>query len=70
MILENLDPYNFSDRFKQRQDVKNWCRHCDICASKKHPNKKPHAPLQQYNVGASLERIAVDILGPSWAGPI
>lgn len=26
--------------------------------------KKPHAPLQQYNVGAPLERIAVDILGP------
>jgi hypothetical protein len=48
----------------QRQDVENWCRHCDICASKKRPNKKPHAPLQQYNVGAPLERIAVDILGP------
>jgi transposase InsO family protein len=50
--------------FKQRQDVENWCRHCDICASKKRPNKKPRAPLQQYNVGAPLERIAVDILGP------
>ena len=50
--------------FKQKQDVENWCRHCDICASKKRPNKKPRAPLQQYNVGAPLERIAVDILGP------
>lgn len=26
--------------FKQRQDVENWCKHCDICASKKRPNKK------------------------------
>jgi hypothetical protein len=29
--------------FKQKQDVENWCRHCDICASKKRPNKKPHS---------------------------
>jgi len=50
--------------FKQRQDVENWCKYCDICASKKRPNKKPHAPLQQYNAGAPLERIAVDILAP------
>ena len=49
---------------KQRQDVENWCIHCDSCASKKRPNKKPHAPLQQYNVGAPLELIAVDMLGP------
>ena len=50
--------------YKHRQDVENWCRRCDICASKKPPIKKPHAPLQQYNVGAPLERTAVDILGP------
>ncbi|CAC5416679.1 unnamed protein product [Mytilus coruscus] len=50
--------------FKQRDDVASWCRQCDICSSKKGPNKKPHAPLQKYNVGAPLERITVDILGP------
>ena len=50
--------------YKQRADVENWCKLCDVCASKKPPHKKPLAPLQQYNVGAPLERIAVDILGP------
>ena len=28
------------------------------------PQKKPKAPMKQYNVGAPLERVAVDIMGP------
>jgi hypothetical protein len=28
------------------------------------PRKKPKAPLKLYNVGAPLERVAVDIMGP------
>ena len=42
---------------KMRSDVENWCKSCDVCASRK-------APFQQYNVGVPLERVAVDILGP------
>ena len=49
---------------KMRSDVENWCKSCDVCASRKMPQKKPKAPMQQYNVGAPLERVAVDILGP------
>ncbi|CAC5404177.1 unnamed protein product [Mytilus coruscus] len=47
-----------------RKDVEQWCKCCNICASRKPPSKKPKAPLQQYNVGAPFERIGIDILGP------
>ncbi|XP_060085241.1 uncharacterized protein LOC132564610 [Ylistrum balloti] len=47
-----------------RRDVEHWCRACDVCARRKRPPKSPKAPLQQYVVGAPLERIAVDVMGP------
>ena len=50
--------------YKLRRDVQHWCRICDKCACRKGPNKKGKAPLRQYQVGAPMERIAVDILGP------
>ena len=28
------------------------------------PVKKPRAPLKQYNVGAPMERVALDVMGP------
>ena len=37
---------------------------CDLCASRERPTRTPRAPLQTYNVGAPLERVALDILGP------
>ena len=37
---------------------------CHVCASKKTWGKKRRAPLKQYVVGAPMERIAIDILGP------
>ena len=46
------------------QDVKKWCANCDLCASRKGPNQKPRAKMQQYNVGAPMERVALDVLGP------
>ena len=46
------------------KDVKLWCKTCDVCASQKCPQKKAKAALKQYNVGAPLERIAIDITGP------
>jgi hypothetical protein len=50
--------------YKMRQYVKYWCNKCDICASKKSPNKKPRTPMKQYSVGAPWERMAIYILGP------
>ena len=37
---------------------------CHVCGSKKTWGRKRRAPLQQYVVGAPMERIAIDILGP------
>ena len=37
---------------------------CHICGSKKTWGKKRRSPLKQYVVGAPMERIAIDILGP------
>lgn len=55
------------DRFywvQCRRDVQEWCRHCDLCAQKRGPQKKIKAPLGKYNVGFPMERIAIDVLGP------
>ena len=37
---------------------------CHVCGSKKTWGKKRCSPLKQYVVGAPMERIAIDILGP------
>lgn len=47
-----------------RNDVEVWCKSCEKCASRKGPGRKQTGPLKTYNVGAPLERIAVDVLGP------
>ena len=44
-------------------DVQDWCRACDACTAKKGPARKMRAPLQLHQVGAPLERVAMDILG-------
>ncbi len=45
-------------------DVRSYLRQCVACAQKKGTPKKHRAPLQQYQVGGPLERIAIDVLGP------
>ncbi|ROT77825.1 hypothetical protein C7M84_003484 [Penaeus vannamei] len=47
-----------------RRDVQEWCRTCEVCCARNGPVKKNRAPLQLYQVGAPLERVAVDIVGP------
>ena len=46
------------------RDIQNWVRSCDLCRGKKGPPRARKAPLQVYNVGAPLERVAVDVVGP------
>jgi len=48
----------------RNRSVQEWCRNCRICASRKGPRKKQHGPAQLYLVGAPMERIAIDIVGP------
>ena len=47
-----------------RKYVEYWCKKCDICDSRKSSPVKPKAPMRQYNVGAPLERIAIDVMSP------
>ncbi|KAJ0050423.1 hypothetical protein NL108_003631 [Boleophthalmus pectinirostris] len=47
-----------------RRDVEDFCRRCDLCAAYKGPPGQSHAKLQQFMVGAPMERVAVDIMGP------
>ncbi|TWW54740.1 hypothetical protein D4764_0276330, partial [Takifugu flavidus] len=47
-----------------RQDVELYVHRCDPCTVQKGPTRRLHAPLQQYQVGAPMERVGVDILGP------
>ena len=50
--------------FNVREDVNMWLLKCDTCASIKSPYKKPRAPLGTMLVGAPLDRLATDFLGP------
>ena len=45
-------------------DVRNWCKTCAVCASRKTPAPKTRAPLQTVKVGSPMQLVAVDILGP------
>ena len=44
--------------------VYKWVAGCHDCGAKKSFGKKRRAPLKQYLVGAPMERLAMDILGP------
>ena len=46
------------------EDCNIWVAKCDECAKGKHPPRRPRAPLGEMLVGAPLDRLATDILGP------
>ena len=47
------------------EDVKNWCRECKICASRRDTGKRPKVPLKPMPVAlAPMEQTAMDIVGP------
>ena len=46
------------------QDVKDWCKSCSACATRKSPAPKNKAPLKNIRVGYPMQLVAVDILGP------
>lgn len=47
-----------------RRDVEDFCRRCDLCTAHKGPPDQSRAQLQQQLVGAPMERVAVDVMGP------
>lgn len=46
------------------RDVRQWCRECADCASRKMHGPAPCAPLQSVVTSRPYERVALDILGP------
>lgn len=50
--------------YNMRDDVTLWCRTCTSCAAKARPKKTPQAAMGTVRVGAPMERIAVDLMGP------
>ncbi|CAI5671880.1 unnamed protein product [Oreochromis niloticus] len=50
--------------YHMREYVALWCRTCTSCASRARPQKTPQAPMGTVRVGAPMERIALDIMGP------
>ena len=45
-------------------DIRRWCKQCDACARNKRGPGMGKAPLTQFSVGAPLDVIALDIIGP------
>jgi transposase InsO family protein len=47
-----------------KSDLARWCKECDSCQRIKGPSDKSKAPLTQLPVGAPLDRVAADVMGP------
>ena len=45
-------------------DIRLWVARCDTCAANKLLPKTPKAPLGDMRVGASMDRLATDFIGP------
>lgn len=45
-------------------DVRNWCKTCAACATRKTLPTRGRAPLKNIQVGYPMQVVAVDILGP------
>ena len=50
--------------FEQHEDVNNWVAACDVCSAMKPPTRHPRAPMGVMTVGAIMDRLSTDILGP------
>ena len=49
---------------RMKETVRQFVASCATCGARKRPNPKPKAPLGDYNVGAPMDRVALDIMGP------
>jgi hypothetical protein len=50
--------------YEMREDLSIWISQCETCEENKPPYKAIRAPLGSMPVGAPLDRITTDILGP------
>jgi hypothetical protein len=54
--------------FRSGQMSDSWIDRCDVCGATKRPTKKPKAHLGEMMVGAPLDSLCTDFLGP-FQGP-
>ena len=47
-----------------QRSVRDWCRTCEPCVTRKTAPKRNHAPLQTIRAGYPMQVVAVDIMGP------
>lgn len=50
--------------YNMKDDMNLWRRTCTSCAERVRPLKIPQAAMGTVRVGAPMERIAVDLMGP------
>ena len=50
--------------YRLKETVRDWIRKCAKCGARKRPHTTPRAHLQDYRVGAPMDRLVTDILGP------
>ena len=50
--------------YRLKESVREWIKKCAKCGARKRPQKTPRAPLGDYHVGAPMDRLVTDILGP------
>ena len=46
------------------KDVQNYCKCCEICATRKKAGKKGRAGMRRYDAGLPLEEVCIDLAGP------
>ena len=46
------------------EQVRQWCRTCVRCATRKNPSKTRHGALQSVRTGYPMQMVATDIMGP------
>ncbi|VDI20691.1 Hypothetical predicted protein [Mytilus galloprovincialis] len=47
-----------------KTDILKWIQQCTMCTSRKQPPRRAKSKMKQYHVGAPMERVALDIIGP------
>uniref|UniRef100_A0A1Y1M2P1 Uncharacterized protein n=1 Tax=Photinus pyralis TaxID=7054 RepID=A0A1Y1M2P1_PHOPY len=47
----------------QYQRRREQCSKCVVCVARNGPQRRPKAPMRQYNVGSPFKRVLIDIAG-------
>ena len=50
--------------YRLKESIRIWVKNCTVCGARKSPNRKEKTTPQNYQVGAPMDRVATDILGP------